>query len=88
MCEIRDILDTTISLSAMNKKLQCKGTDSISMEVHSTLSATLMRLRKGCVSSKLIVAVNRNFEIFEFDVISIMWKKSDIFTFRICDKQL
>ena len=77
MCEIRDILDTTISLSAMNKKLQCKGTDSISME-YSTLSATLMRLRKGCVSSKLIVAVNRNFEIIEFDVISIMWKKSDI----------
>ena len=36
----------------------------------------------------MIVAVNRNFEIFEFDVISIMWKKSDIFTFRICDKQL
>ena len=36
MCEIRDILDTTISLSAMNKKLQCKGTDSISMEVQYT----------------------------------------------------
>ena len=33
-----------------------------------------MGLRKGCVSSKLIVAVNRNFEIIEFDVISIMGK--------------
>ena len=73
MCEIRDILDTTISLSAMNKKLQCKGTDSISMEVQYTKcnsDEVARRLREF----KADVAVNRNFEIFEFDVISIMWK--------------
>ena len=75
MCEIRDILDTTISLSAMNKKLQCKGTDSIS-ELGSTqytkcnfdeVAQRLREFKADCYGY-------RNFEIFEFDVISIKWK--------------